>query len=176
MAAAKAALSVREREVAADALAARALGLLGSRMWRAVLAYWPMADEIDTRPLIWQLRRAGESVFLPVMDGESLTFRLFEGEELLEPDPQYGIMQPRAEAPALPHTATGGFGMGVAIIVPGVAFAPDGGRLGRGRGFYDRLFQSLPRARRIGVGFACQRVAEVPMEPHDFFMDALILP
>lgn len=175
MAAAKAAIAVSDRKMAAETLASRALAALGSREWRAVMAYWPMADEIDTRPLIENLRRARVPVFLPVMEGESLTFRLFEGEERLEPDPRYGIMQPRAESPALPQAVTDSRGMGAAIIAPGVAFAPGGGRMGRGRGFYDRLFQTLPRAWRIGVGFACQQVDELPMEPHDAKMDLLIL-
>ncbi len=176
MAAAKAALSRKEQDAAAALLAERAFEALDSHEWRAVMAFWPMADEIDTRPLIWRLRHAGVPVFLPVMEGESLTFRLFEGEERLAPDPHYGIMQPRAAAPVLPQMVTESGGAGAAVITPGVAFAPGGGRMGRGRGFYDRLFETLPRAWRIGVGFACQQVDELPTEPHDATMDLLILP
>lgn len=176
MAAAKASLTRKERDEAAALLAARAFEALGSREWRAVMAFWPMADEIDTRPLIWRLRQAGVPVFLPVIEGESLTFRLFEGEELLTPDPRYGIMQPRATTPTLPQVVTDSGGAGAAVITPGVAFATGGGRMGRGRGFYDRLFEALPRAWRIGVGFACQQVDELPTEPHDAAMDLLILP
>ena len=176
MTAAKAALTREERDEAAAQLATRAFEALWPREWRAVMAYWPMADEIDTRPLIWRLRHAGVPVFLPVMEGENLTFRLFEGEERLAPDPHYGIMQPRAAAPVLPQMVTESGGAGAAVITPGVAFAPGGGRMGRGRGFYDRLFETLLRAWRIGVGFACQQVDELPTEPHDATMDLLILP
>ena len=54
------------------------------------------------------------------------------------------------------------------ILVPGLAFTADGHRLGRGGGYYDRLLAILPpHTRRIGVCFATQIVAELPMEPHD---------
>ena len=57
-------------------------------------------------------------------------------------------------------------------LVPGVVFAPDGGRIGRGGGFYDRL---LARARGIfcGVFFDCQLAEAVPVESHDRFLHFL---
>jgi 5-formyltetrahydrofolate cyclo-ligase len=61
------------------------------------------------------------------------------------------------------------------IVVPGVAFDPRGGRVGHGRGYYDRL---LRRARSetpvVGLGFECQIFAEVPMLDHDVFVDKVI--
>jgi 5-formyltetrahydrofolate cyclo-ligase len=62
-----------------------------------------------------------------------------------------------------------------AVLVPGLAFDRDGARLGRGGGFYDRLLEdSLLRAPRIGVCFACQMVERVPEEPHDAKVDAIV--
>lgn len=54
------------------------------------------------------------------------------------------------------------------VLVPGLAFDRHGGRLGRGRGYFDRLF-GMPevRAQRIGVCFQPQVVGEVPVESHD---------
>lgn len=61
------------------------------------------------------------------------------------------------------------------VLVPGVAFDFAGRRLGRGGGFYDRLLADARlRARRVGVCFACQLVEQVPVEPHDQRVDALI--
>jgi len=53
-----------------------------------------------------------------------------------------------------------------AVLVPGRGFTPDGHRLGRGKGIYDRLLHPRP-ARAIGIAFTCQRVASLPREPHD---------
>ena len=57
-------------------------------------------------------------------------------------------------------------------LVPGVVFSSDGGRIGRGGGFYDRL---LARARGVfcGVFFDCQLTEAVPVEPHDCILHFL---
>lgn len=61
------------------------------------------------------------------------------------------------------------------ILVPGVAFTKDGARLGRGRGYYDRLLASCPPStRRIGVSFAVQIAPALPLESHDQRVDRVI--
>ena len=61
------------------------------------------------------------------------------------------------------------------ILVPGLAFTRDGHRLGRGGGFYDRLLSRLPaRTVKLGVCFDLQIVAQLPSEPHDQRMDAVV--
>ena len=59
------------------------------------------------------------------------------------------------------------------IIVPAVAYDRKGNRLGRGKGFYDRLL-STTKATKIGVGYEFQIVDEIPVEPHDVAMDMVI--
>lgn len=62
-----------------------------------------------------------------------------------------------------------------AFLCPGLAFDSRGGRLGRGRGFYDRaLAHARADALKIGVCFECQVVPETFQEPHDIRMDLLI--
>ena len=61
------------------------------------------------------------------------------------------------------------------VLIPGSVFDPSGGRLGYGGGFYDRfLTEAAPRAIRLGVAFELQLVDQVPMEPHDQYMDILV--
>ena len=61
------------------------------------------------------------------------------------------------------------------ILVPGLAFTRDGARLGRGGGYYDRLLANCPpRTRRIGVCFAAQIVATLPVEAHDQCVERVI--
>jgi 5-formyltetrahydrofolate cyclo-ligase len=62
------------------------------------------------------------------------------------------------------------------ILVPGVAFDETGGRVGRGRGFYDRLFSRHPAVPRIGLAWDWQVFASVPMEPHDAQIHWLVTP
>ena len=59
--------------------------------------------------------------------------------------------------------------------MPGVVFDYMGNRIGRGRGYYDRLFPKMPNAERIGVCFGEQMVDIVPCEKHDLPMD-IVLP
>jgi 5-formyltetrahydrofolate cyclo-ligase len=61
------------------------------------------------------------------------------------------------------------------VLVPGVAFDLDGGRLGYGGGYYDRLLPLLPsRAPRVAGAFSVQIVDEVPRAPHDITMDVVV--
>jgi 5-formyltetrahydrofolate cyclo-ligase len=59
--------------------------------------------------------------------------------------------------------------------VPGLAFDRFGRRLGRGRGFYDRLLAEIP-GQRCGVAFDQQILEALPTEPHDSQMHALATP
>jgi 5-formyltetrahydrofolate cyclo-ligase len=62
------------------------------------------------------------------------------------------------------------------LLVPGLAFAPGGSRLGRGGGYFDRfLAGSRPGVLALGYAFACQIAADLPTEPHDQPLDGLIL-
>lgn len=61
------------------------------------------------------------------------------------------------------------------VVVPGLAFARDGRRLGRGRGHYDRFLATVgPRCLSVGVGFAEQLVDDVPTAEHDVRLDAVV--
>jgi len=80
-----------------------------------------------------------------------------------------GILQPSAEAPAVPLSELD------LIVVPGAAFTRSGARVGRGGGYYDTtLAAARPAALRVGVCFECQLARELPMEPHDLFVDWVV--
>jgi len=84
---------------------------------------------------------------------------------------RYGYDQPHANAPTVPMEDLG------VVLVPGLAFAHDGGRLGRGRGYYDRLLARLPPSTpRIGVAFDHMVLDRVPCEAHDVVMTHLVTP
>ena len=59
--------------------------------------------------------------------------------------------------------------------MPGVAFDRRGGRLGHGKGYFDKLLCRVPpRTPCIALAFECQLFPEVPMLPHDLFMDRIV--
>ncbi len=62
----------------------------------------------------------------------------------------------------------------VAILVPGIAFTPDGNRLGRGAGFYDRFLRNHPEALRIGIAFEEQMTEKIPVDPWDEKVDVIL--
>lgn len=171
----KAALSPDQKEQAAQVLTAAAMAHPAIRSAHVVISFWSMPDEIDVAPLNVSLAASGHDVYLPLMVGDLLRFHLFQGADALVPDPQYGILQPRQDAPTLPQSVIDSGGAGVVIITPGMAFAADGRRLGRGRGFYDRAFASLPNAIRIGVGFHSQLMSDVPTDENDVLLHDVLL-
>ena len=61
-----------------------------------------------------------------------------------------------------------------ALLVPGLAFTKEGGRLGRGAGFYDRFLSHYPNALRIGIAFEEQIESTLPLEAHDLSVDILL--
>ena len=60
------------------------------------------------------------------------------------------------------------------IVVPGVAFDRHGNRLGRGRGYYDKILKETHVARKVGICFGFQFVEEVPVDELDVRMDLVI--
>lgn len=60
-------------------------------------------------------------------------------------------------------------------IIPGIAFDERGGRIGHGTGFYDRFIPDLDvTTRKVALAFECQIVSQIPMEPHDRYIDIII--
>jgi 5-formyltetrahydrofolate cyclo-ligase len=109
----------------------------------------------------------GKKVSLPRVSGEDLKLHHAHSvEELVEG--KFGNLEPKANAPKAPFQAD-------FILVPGLAFDPAGGRLGRGAGYYDRLLTKFEGV-RVGVCFSELLVDEVPCESHDIRMDFVVTP
>jgi 5-formyltetrahydrofolate cyclo-ligase len=83
---------------------------------------------------------------------------------------RYGIREPVGDQP-LPHRGDGG----LAVFVPGVAFDRNGNRLGRGKGWYDRLLAGLDaRVPRIALAYEFQLLEEVPVERGDLPVHTIV--
>lgn len=108
---------------------------------------------------------------LPRVEGDALTFHLTTDPENDLLVGAFKIREPRADSPRVPVRMIDAF------LCPGLAFDLQGNRLGRGRGFYDRMLsQARPDALILGVCFPFQIVTDTFPEPHDIRMDGLITP
>lgn len=105
----------------------------------------------------------------PKVSGHHLTFHAVENPASELAPGAFRILEP---VPGLAEIAITEID---AFLCPGLAFDPRGGRLGRGRGFYDRMLaQARPDALRIGVCFPHQLVPDTFPEAHDIHMDAVV--
>ena len=138
------------------------------RLCTTVLLYYPLSDEVDVRPLIQMAYQAGHQVLLPVVVGEQLELHLYQGNDSLRAG-AYNIME--STGPLFPIERYEQIQM---AIVPGMAFDAAGHRLGRGKGYYDRLLPQLPQAYKIGVCYPFQFLTDIPYEEHDIPMNEVI--
>lgn len=128
--------------------------------------------ELDTSPVIRCVRDDGKALLLPrTTSDRRLELVVVEAIERLVPG-RYGILEPPAEWPGTRPIDDD------LLCVPGLAFDRAGGRLGRGGGYYDRTFgadRADPgRPRLVGIGFAFQLVASVPMTELDVRVDGVV--
>lgn len=133
--------------------------------------YHGLGSEVSPRILADQMREAGWDLALPAVldkdDGE-MVFRRWERETPLVHD-AIGLRGPPREAPVVQPDL---------VITPLLAFQRDGLRLGQGGGYYDRALEDL-RARKpevfvLGLAYSGQLVENLPHEPHDQRLDAIL--
>jgi 5-formyltetrahydrofolate cyclo-ligase len=147
-----------------------------------------MGAEIDTFPLFRAALAQEKAVFLPKVEdaaaaggsggsGSGAEFKTIRFYRAISADGPwqigpFGIQEPAPLTPLAPRDFP------ALVVTPGMAFDPQGGRLGRGGGFYDRFFASL-KARgleyaALGMCMECQLADKVPVEAWDRQMDGMV--
>ena len=156
-------LSQAERMAAAQEVFDRLEESAAFMLAEKILMYHALPDELETRQFLakWKDRKR---FFLPRVNGVNLEILPYD-ESRLELG-AFHIEEPTGENTVNPSELE-------LIVVPAVAFDKKGTRLGRGKGFYDRLL-STTKATKIGVGYDFQLVEDLPSEPHDVPMDMVI--
>ncbi len=135
---------------------------------QVVLLFHSLPDEPCTHELVARVSWE-KTVLLPVVINEdTLELREYRGENGMRSG-AFEILEPQGE----PFTDFARIDL---AVIPGVAFDGAGNRLGRGRGYYDRLLQRLAPygIPKIGVCFDFQRLPEIPSENHDIRVDDLV--
>jgi 5-formyltetrahydrofolate cyclo-ligase len=131
--------------------------------------YHALGAELNPSPLIRHLAAMGAFFALPVCEGPDLPllFRMWDARDRLVPD-ALGVPSPPPWAQMV-HPDL--------VIAPVLAFDRKGGRLGQGGGHYDRTLQALRASKKVfvlGLAFSGQELPEVPSEPHDQRLDAIL--
>ena len=128
-----------------------------------IAVYSPLPGEVDPSTVI--ARHLDIRWVYPKVSGHQLTFHT--GENLTTGS--FGILEPHHDTPEVPLREIDAF------LCPGLAFDHHGGRLGRGRGFYDRLLAGArPDSIKLGICFPEQLVENTFSEAHDIRMDDVV--
>jgi 5-formyltetrahydrofolate cyclo-ligase len=137
----------------------------------SVLFFATLPEEPDLWPLL-QETLAGEKIAaLPRFDPASngyVACRVKHLQSEIVPG-QFGIREPRANCVELPLNRLD------LVLVPGVGFDLQGRRLGRGRGFYDRLLADVEGI-KCGIAFDEQVLDKIPTGPRDIRLNFILTP
>jgi 5-formyltetrahydrofolate cyclo-ligase len=152
--------------------------LLERPEWKAakhLLGYLALKDELELSAILKTAFTDGKTVALPRFIPETGDYGAAvlpekEGFATLSFG-RFGVLEPAASSPMLPLNQLD------FVLVPGVAFDPSGRRLGRGKGFYDRLLAETNNSCiKCGVALDEQLVAAIPAESHDVSMNFILTP
>ncbi|MDR3596977.1 5-formyltetrahydrofolate cyclo-ligase [Clostridium sp.] len=141
---------------------------------RNVFIYISYGSEIDTKDIINKALKENKRIYVPRTEFKT---RIMDAVEISSLDKlienSYGILEPSENEP---HIDPNGLDL---ILVPGVAFDRNGGRMGYGAGFYDRYFKkinsdNIKRITKLALAYDFQVIGEVPMEELDIPVDYII--
>jgi 5-formyltetrahydrofolate cyclo-ligase len=163
-------LPAAERSAASARLYAR---LREQPAWsaKAILLFAPLPEEPDIWPLLTEAIATGRTVALPAFSPGTNDYT---ARQILDPTRdlitgKFGIREPAGDCAEVPLNRLD------LVLVPGIAFDPRGGRLGRGKGFYDRLLSAV-NGLKCGVAFDEQIVDAVPVGPMDVRLNCILTP
>ncbi len=125
---------------------------------QCLLLYWSLPDEPSSHEFLskWKEKK---SLLLPAVIGDELELRRYKGDSDLAVG-AFGIKEPIGE-PFFDYDKV------ELVLVPGLSFDAAGYRLGRGKGYYDRLLPCLTKATTIGICFECQYENSLPHDEWD---------
>ena len=139
---------------------------------KIALLYVSGDNEVQTRNIIKRAYSYNKIVVLPAFDPKTFEMELMKVDKFaqeLKPGPR-GVPEPNADRCKIVPIDR----IDIAII-PGIAFDEKGGRIGTGRGYYDRLIPNLAvTTRKVALTLEDQIIPQVPMESHDKYVDIII--
>lgn len=142
---------------------------------QCLFGYMSVGHEPDLAGILREWLDLGRKLFLPRFDAANLRYEMVEVPALSGDcisTGKFGILEPAGDLPSDPRSI---LAKDSVWLVPGLAFSPSGVRLGRGRGYYDRLLEAAPGL-KLGIAWDCQLIDEIPRMPFDVAMDYVVTP
>lgn len=165
----------KDKDDLSRAICARFMALPAYQAAKTVMWYVDAGSEVRTRHTLPEALTHGKRVVVPWCVVEANTLELFLLEDMSElVEGAYKILEPKDELRRLPTKVVRPEELDL-VMVPGTAFDPRGGRMGQGKGYYDRLLAGArPDAPLVALAFDCQIFDEIPVAGHDVFMDQVL--
>lgn len=165
----------KDKDEVSRAICEKVMALPAYAAAKTVMWYVDAASEVRTRHTLPAALAGGKRVVVPYCIVETNQLELFLLEDMSElVEGAYKILEPKVELRELPAKRVAPEALDL-VLVPGTAFDPRGGRMGQGKGYYDRLLATArPDAPLVGIAFDCQVFDEIPVAPHDVFMDLVV--
>ena len=133
---------------------------------RSLYGYLSYNQEVRTIPIMRQAQADGKRVAVPKVYGDTMKFLWLDDLDAVAPG-AYNIPEPIADEPeADDETAL--------VLMPGLAFDPEGHRCGYGGGFYDKFLAAHPNHPTIALCYGFQMFDHLDVDAHDIPVDAVL--
>ena len=131
-----------------------------------IYGYLPYNQEVRTVPMLQRALDEGKRVAVPKVYGEEMRFIYLE--DLTQVSKGYaGIPEPIADTPVAEDKQA-------LVLMPGLAFDPQGHRIGYGGGFYDRFLAQEPHHPTLALCYEFQMQAHLDTEEFDIPVDTVL--
>ena len=162
-----------KRAMTAEAIEGKSaiLGLkfLSSELYRTartIYGYLPYNQEVRTVPMLEQALRDGKRVAVPKVFGDEMRFIYIEDMTAVAKG-YAGIPEPIADGPVADDPTA-------LVLMPGLAFDPQGHRIGYGGGFYDKFLEREPQHPTLALCYDFQLLERLDTEAHDIPVDCVL--
>jgi len=145
---------------------------LGSRFFaesKVIGVYYPILNEVQTFQIISHAFLNSKTVCLPTIVNEQINFFKYDPTKRLRLG-KYGVMEPETTCENMNHFLD-------TVVTPGILFDTAGNRIGYGKGYYDKFFNSNASQfmTLVGLGYDFQLILEkITCNPHDVKMNIVI--
>lgn len=136
---------------------------------KGIGAFASTPGEINTYPILEGVLSLGKKLYLPRVAADKTRFDYYLVSDFKNLTiGSFGILEPAGNRPIAWEEID-------IALVPGLAFDQRGHRLGFGKGYYDRVLPLLKKsALTVGLGYSFQIVEQIPDEPHDISLKAVL--